>query len=61
MSVCRVSKGLIHAVGLCLDCDKEFDNYLTAQRLARAHAEKMKHIVSMDLGYAITYNGKPTP
>ncbi len=56
MTVTR--KALIHAVGHCLDCGKEFANYLTSQRLAKAHAGKMQHIVSMELGYAVTYDGK---
>ena len=57
----RVSRGLIHAVAHCMDCDKEYDNYLTAQKLARAHAKKLRHVVSLELGYAVTYNGKVTP
>lgn len=49
-------KGLIHAQAECLDCGKEWGWYLTAQKLAYAHARKTGHKVEVETGYSITYS-----
>jgi hypothetical protein len=54
----KTTKGLVHAVFRCKDCDKEWQDYLTAQDRARAHASKHNHTVAGETGYSVTYDGK---
>lgn len=53
-----MKKWLVHAVFECA-CGWSCQDYLTAQRKAAEHAKKPGHKVSGDLGYAVTYEGRP--
>jgi len=50
--------GMVHAVGHCTVCGKEWNNYLTAQDLVRKHVESTGHKVSLEVGSAYTYTKK---
>lgn len=50
-----MTKALIHAIFQCRDCEKHWENYLTAQSLARLHVEQSGHTVSGELGYSVEY------
>ncbi len=52
-----VRKYLIHAIADCTVCGKYWENYLTVQKLASAHARESGHKVTADLGYTCTYLG----
>jgi len=54
----KTTKGIVHAIFHCTNCDRKWENYLTAQKEAYEHAKKYKHIVKGETGYAITYNGR---
>ena len=47
-----------HAIFDCRDCNKRWENYLTAQHLAKKHAEKYKHNVCGEIGIAVYYDGR---
>jgi hypothetical protein len=49
-------RALIHAIGQCATCGKEWGWYLTAQRNARQHARRTGHYVTVELGYSVHYN-----
>jgi len=48
----------VHAIFECSDCRKRWESYLSAQRLAKIHAEQYKHNVTGEIGIAVRYNGK---
>ena len=48
-------KGLIHAIADCTVCGKHWEDYMTAQKLAAAHARRTGHKVIVDLGYVVEY------
>ena len=48
-------KALIHAVAHCKVCDKQWEDYLTAQAQAAAHSRKTGHHVIAELGYIVDY------
>lgn len=48
-------KGLIHAIAECKDCNGRWEWFLTAQKLAAAHAKKTGHRVILELGYFVEY------
>jgi hypothetical protein len=50
-------KSLIHAFAECNVCGKTWQNYLTAQKNAAAHARKTGHRVVVELGYSVWYGG----
>jgi len=52
-------KSLIHVIADCTVCGKHWENYLTAQKLAAAHARRTGHRVIAELGYVIEYGRKP--
>lgn len=49
---------VVHAIGICEDCGKEFVNYKNAQALAARHAKVKKHKVSGDIGLTYEYDGR---
>lgn len=49
------SKALVHVIADCKVCGKHWEDYLTAQKLAAAHARKTGHKVIADLGYVVEY------
>lgn len=55
MSKCE---NVIHALFRCHDCHQEWENFLTAQRLASRHAKEHKHLVAGELGVSVIYDGK---
>jgi hypothetical protein len=57
----RNAKALIHAIFSCEDCPAIWEWYLTAQRLAIAHARKHQHRVSGEVGFSVRYDGKAQP
>lgn len=54
----RKSVGVVHCLALCLDCGKEFTCYKNAQALGAMHAKKYGHKVTVEVGLAVTYNGR---
>ena len=48
----------IHAIFECRDCGKRWENYRTAQKLAKRHAEKHHHNVHGEIGIAVYYDGR---
>jgi hypothetical protein len=57
----KVSSWVTHALFRCAVCNKEWENYVSAQRLAAEHARKFKHLVTGEIGTAYEYNGKAQP
>lgn len=55
-----VKKSLVHAILQCTVCDKEWQDYLTAQEKATAHARATGHTVKGELGYSVEYSGDRT-
>ena len=53
----RCHRALIHAIADCVICGKHWEDYLTVQKLAYAHARKTGHKVIVDLGYVCEYGG----
>ena len=49
---------VIHAIAVCQNCGKEFDNYKNAQALAAQHAKKYKHCVTGEVAMAFEYEGR---
>lgn len=54
----KKSIGVVHAIGKCEDCGKEFTGYKNAQALSAQHAKKYKHCVSGEVGLVFKYDGK---
>lgn len=50
--------GVIHAVAVCCDCGKEFQNYKNAQALAAQHAKRYGHLVEGEVGISFQYDGR---
>ena len=50
----RSSRGLIHAIAQCRDCDWSEDYYLKAAREATKHVRETGHTVSVDQGTVYT-------
>lgn len=50
-------KALIHAIADCVVCGKHWEDYLTAQNRAAAHARRTGHKVMIDIGYVVEYGG----
>lgn len=53
-----VTSGTVHAIFECTVCGKRWENYLTAQDLAREHAQKCQHAVRGEVGKVYEYDGK---
>ena len=45
-----VNKGKIHAIARCRNCNWAEENYNIAQRKAREHAKRFKHIIDVEVG-----------
>lgn len=54
----RFRKWLVHAVAYCAECRFSDENYITAQRSARNHANKTGHRVQLELGYCGEYGAQ---
>ena len=54
----KIKMGIVHVIAECRDCSWRNTNYLTAQGLAAKHAKEKKHIVSVEVAEAGTYDGK---
>ena len=48
-------KALIHAIADCTVCGKHWEDYMTVQKNAAAHAKRTGHRVIVDLGYVAEY------
>ena len=51
-------KKRVHFIANCMDCSWETADFLKGDRAAKGHAERYKHKVSAEAGYAMTYNGR---
>jgi len=51
------TRGKVHVIMICQDCEWKSEDYLTAERCARKHAEKYKHRVNGEVAFAVRYNG----
>jgi len=51
-------KSLVHGIANCSDCSWECQDYMTVQRKAASHARTEEHNVSVELGYAVMYEGR---
>ena len=47
--------GMVHCIGHCTVCNKQWSNYRTAQDLVRKHVENTGHKVVLEVGSAYTY------
>lgn len=56
MAVKTSKVGTIHVIASCCNCDKRWDDYLTAVQKARQHAENTGHRVNVERGQTWTYN-----
>jgi len=50
--------GVVHILGECEDCGKEFTNYKNGQALAAKHAKDKKHRVRVEVGLTCVYDGR---
>lgn len=57
----NASRHLVHAIFWCLNCNRQWEHYLTAPKLARTHAEQHQHEVKGEIGLSVSYNGKAEP
>ena len=48
-------KWKVHTIIACVDCGKEFDNYLTATKDASKHHRKTGHKITGEIGYAVEW------
>lgn len=53
--------GVIHCIAQCDTCGKQWENYKNAQAIEAKHAKLYGHIVRVDVGIIITYNGTGVP
>lgn len=54
----QLSKGIVHAIFRCQVCGKEWTDYLTSQKAAAKHAKELKHYVTGEVAYFVTYGEK---
>ena len=52
----RKTSAVVHAIFECRTCGMKWENYLTAQTLARQHAIKKRHRVEGETGTSIQYD-----
>lgn len=45
----------IHSVIYCTQCDKHWDDYLTAEEKARKHSKSTGHTVEGEVAYRVRY------
>ena len=57
----KTSSVVVHTIFVCDTCGESWDNYLTAQKLASAHARKYKHRVTGEVGRSVWYEGDKEP
>lgn len=50
--------GVVHAMGTCQDCGKEFNHYKNALALSAQHAMRTGHTVEVEQCIGVTYNPK---
>lgn len=53
-----VKKSLIHAVFNCMECQASWDNFLTAQKNAQAHADRTGHKIDGETGHSVILTPK---
>ena len=46
---------ILHCLADCLTCGQHWEDFLTAHRLAKRHASRTGHKVSVEIGMAVTY------
>lgn len=56
----RSSRGLIHCIASCRDCEWSEDNFVTAGRRATAHVRATGHTVSVEQGIQYTVRSEAT-
>lgn len=49
---------VVGVIATCLDCGKEFQDYIKGRADASRHAKKYKHKVSGEVTFAIDYDGR---
>jgi len=50
--------GVVHVVAECKDCNWRTESYKNGQAIAAKHAKKYKHVVIVDVGLMVEYDGK---
>lgn len=50
--------GVVHIVAECKDCTWQTKSYKNGQAIAAKHAKKHKHLVNVDVGLMVVYNGR---
>ena len=53
----NVRSAVIHAIFECTVCGEQWENYLTAQQQASAHATAHRHRVVGEVATSVEYNG----
>jgi len=50
--------GVVHIIAECKDCNWRTESYKNGQAIAAKHAKKYKHVVAVDVGLMVEYDGK---
>jgi hypothetical protein len=50
--------GVVHVIAECKDCDWRTESYKNGQAIAAKHAKKYEHVVIVDVGLVVEYDGK---
>ena len=50
--------GVVHVIAECKDCNWQTENYKNGQAIAAKHARKYEHVVIVDVGLIVEYDGK---
>ncbi len=50
--------GVVHVIAECKDCNWRTESYKNGQAIAAKHAKENKHVVTVDVGLVVEYNGK---
>lgn len=60
MAVAKSRPGTTHVLASCCGCDKQWDDYRSADDSARQHAEQTGHRVKVERAQVWTYNPNST-
>ena len=50
--------GVVHIIAECKDCDWRTESHKNGQAIAAKHAKKYKHLVTVEIGIVVEYDGK---
>ena len=50
--------GVVHVIAECKECEWRTESYKNGQAIAAKHAKKYEHVVIVDVGLVVEYDGK---